>query len=411
MNFRFYLLIILFLLPLVIFSINANAANTPIEHIVFIIKENHTFDNYFGLFPGANGATTGNVKINKIVQTIPLGPFEDKPADYNHSWVSAKRAFDNGAMDRFNQGSCNTAPYTCYQVAQQTDIPNYWTYATNYLLNDNAFSEMEGPSFPNHMFTVAAAAGVDIDHSAVGNPSVSNKVWGCDSDPTSVVQLFNGSFQYPCFSNIPTLADLMTAAGVSWKYYAPQFGEAGYQWNALDAFDQIRNGPQWANDVPVQNFLTDLASNNLPAFSWLIPPGKYSEHPPRTTCNGENWTVQQINAIMNSPAWGSTAIILTWDDYGGFFDHVPPAAIDELGYGFRVPFIVISPYAYATDNPANPHISHAQLGFASVLKFAEQNFNLPSLNRRDANTGDLMSQFDFTHVHNQPTILSQRTCI
>jgi phospholipase C len=127
-------------------------------------------------------------------------------------------------------------------------------------------------------------------------------------------------------------------------------------------------------------------------------------------CVGENWTVQQMNAIMQSPAWPSTVIVLTWDDYGGYYDHVPPTSVDQLGYGFRVPLLVISPYALATDNPSNPHVGHVHLDFASVLKLAEEVFNLPSLNQRDLAAGDLLPQLDFSQVHNAPLILSQRTC-
>jgi phospholipase C len=389
-------------------------ATSSIQHIVFIVKENHTFDNYFGLFPGVNGTTTGKVKVNGVVQTIPLGPFQDKPPyDYLHGWGQAHTAYDKGAMDRFNQGNCSSPPYPCYQEAQQSDLPNYWMYAQNYLLNDNTFSDLEGPSFPNHMYTVAAASGPDTDHSAVGIPNASG-YWGCDSPTGTIVTLFNGTKQYPCFSNTTTLADEMTQAHIPWKYYAPQPGEAGYIWNALDAFDQDRNGPAWANDVSWHNFATDAANNNLPAFSWLIPPAGLSDHPGssgnNSMCKGENWTVQQINAVMNSPAWSSTVIILTWDDYGGYYDHVAPPTVDSLGYGFRVPLLVISPYAFATDNPDHYHIGHTQLGFASVIKLAEQVFNLPSLGKRDATAGDLMTELDFSKVHNAPLVLQQRTC-
>lgn len=398
------------------FPIKKASAATPIQHIVYLVKENHTFDNYFGAFPGVNGATTGKVKVNGVVQTIPLGPFQDNPPyDYPHGWGNAQKSYDNGAMDIFNQGNCSTAPYPCYQVAQQSDLPNYWAYAQTYLLNDNAFSNLRGPSFPNHMYTVAGASGPDSSHSAITNPSsTANGYWGCDAPTGTTVQLANGTTQYPCFTGVTTLADEMTQAGISWKYYAPQPGQGAYVWNSLDAFEQDRNGPAWTNDVPPGQFLTDIANNTLPQFSWLIAPGGLSEHPGaaggNSMCKGENWTVQQINAIMNSPYWQNTAIILTWDDYGGYYDHVAPTNVDSLGLGFRVPFLVISPYAYATDNASNPHVGHTRLGFGSVLKFAEQVFSLPTLGKADTTDGDLMTEFDFSQVHNNSLILQQRTC-
>lgn len=387
------------------------ASATSIQHIVFIVKENHTFDNYFGLFPGANGTTTGKVKVAGKVSTIPLGPFQDKPPDYPHGWGNAQTAYDNGKMDRFNQGACNTAPYPCYQEAQQTDLPNYWALAQQFLLDDNAFSSLNGPSFPNHMYTVSGASGPDQDDSAIANPVNAQSKWGCDAPAGATVKLYNGTSIYPCF-NYQTLADEMTTAGISWKYYSPQVGELGYQWNTLKAFSQDRFS---TNDVPWQQFQTDARNNTLPAFSWLIPPGPYSEHPGTngkvySMCQGENWTVQQINAIEQSPAWANTVIILTWDDFGGYYDHVSPQLVDALGYGFRVPLLVISPYAHATDNPGNVHISHAQLEFSSVLRLAEDVFNLPSLGKRDVSAGDLFKTLNFSQVWNQPLILSQRTC-
>jgi phospholipase C len=391
---------------------NSAHAVSPIQHIVFIMKENRAFDVYFGRFPGVNGSTTGRVKVNGVVHTIPLGPFQDTtPGDYSHGWVSAHTAYDKGAMDRFNTGNCLSPPYPCYQAAQKSDIPNYWSLAQNYLLNDNSFSELEGPSFPNHMYSIAGASGPDLAHSAIDNPNSKSNVWGCDSAPSVTVSLFNGTRQYPCFI-VPTLADEMSTAGVSWKYYAPQMGQNGYNHNALDAFGQDRNGSAWANDVPTSQFITDAANNALPAFSWLIPPGLLNDHPSggRSVCQGENWTVGVINAVMQSPEWASTAIVLTWDDYGGFYDHVAPLAVDSLGFGFRTPLLVISPYAYAKDNLSNPHVSHIHIDPASVLKFAEAVFNLPSLGRRDTTAGNLMSEFDFSQIHNPANILQQRTC-
>jgi phospholipase C len=225
------------------------------------------------------------------------------------------------------------------------------------------------------------------------------------------VNLYNGTSIYPCF-HYQTLADEMNAAGVSWKYYAPQVGEDGYIWNTLNAFQQDRSSP---NDVPWQNFVTDANNNTLPAVSWLIPPTQYSEHPQsnkhlQSMCGGENWTVKQINAVEQSSAWKNTAIILAWDDFGGFYDHVPPKQVDALGYGFRVPLLVISPYAHAGDHPGNPHVSHDSFEFSSVLRLAEEIFNLPSLGKRDASSGDLMQALDFSRAWNYPLILQTRNC-
>ena len=409
----FIMIVTAIAIPLVGPRTRALHAQGPVQHIIYVLKENHTFDSYFGNFPGVNGATTGLVKVKGVDQTIPLNPGQDVPALFCHEPSCARIDYDGGAMDAFNLGApkiCGSPPYACYQYGGQPLIPNYWTWAQDYLLNDNAWSSLMGPSFPNHMYTVAGGSGPDIPHSAIANPSGGwpSVGWGCDVSGQTV-QLENGTLGSSCFS-FATLADEMQQAGVSWKYYAPQKGQGGYVWNILNAFSQDRNDPTvWAHDVSTPHFFTDLSKNALPAFSWVTAPIAKSEHNGDSVCQGENWTVQLIDAVMKSPAWSSTVIVLTWDDFGGFYDHVPPQNIDALGYGFRVPWMVISPFAYANDNPSNPHVSHAQVEFASVLRFAEQIFNLPSLGKRDTTAGDLSAMLNFNGT--LPAVpLAQRTC-
>jgi phospholipase C len=393
-------------------------ATTPIQHIVFIVKENRTFDSYFGAFPGVNGTTTGKVRVNGSDHTIPLNSLPDSSPNYCHEWGCAHVAYNNGLMDNFNKGpGCTTAPYLCYAEANASLIPNYWALAGHFVLNDNTYSSLEGASYANHLYTVAGGSGPDQPHSAIDNPQLANGApgntsWGCDAPKGETTKLLDGQKVAPCFT-YTTLADELEAAGVPWKFYAPQSTEPGYVWNTLDGFSPIRNTNLWTQRVvPWQNITTDAQNNTLPAFSWVTAPKQYSDHPPASSCTSENWTVNIINAIEQSPAWSSTAIFLTWDDWGGFYDHVVPPVIDGLGYGFRVPFMVISPYAYAKTNAqSNAHVDHTMLEFSSVLRFAEQNFNLPSLQRRDATAGDLMKDFDFSQVHEQPLILQQRTCL
>lgn len=385
-----------------------------IKHIVFMVKENRTFDNYFGTFPGADGATSCTVSTG---QTIPLGHTPDQVRDMGHFWGDATTAMDcNGQipqtclMDKFDLvqwGNINGDYMSCSQY-QQADLPNYWTYAQNFVLGDHMFSSVQGPTFPNHLYTVAAqSAGVISDNY---NPIVADPNYGCDAKPGSTVEILSTtgqiSYVYPCFT-IQTLADLLHGAGVSWLYYAPGEGQSGYLWNTLDAISQIRNGPLWkTNDVNFTQFATNAQAGKLPSFSWLVQPSNVSEHPSASVCAGENWTVQQLNAIMQGPDWSSTAIFLTWDDFGGFFDHESPPYDDIYGLGPRVPFMIISPYA----KPG--YISHTQYEFASIIKFVEERFNLPSLGQRDANPGlnDTTDSFDFTQTPLPPLVLSPRTC-
>ena len=392
-----------------------SSSSIPIQHIVFLIKENHSFDNYFARFPGAHGTTTGLVKTPSGNQTIPLAPLVDKAVNYCHSRSCFFHDLDNGAVDSFNTGACQSAPYTCYQAATQDQIPNYWDLASKYVLSDETYSSIGSGSFPNHQYTIAAGAGDTLDTTAINNPfsTISRKtgIWGCEGPTaTTRVQLYNGTTVYPCF-DYSTLGDTFDAAGVSWKYYEPVPGEGGHIWSAFNAINHIRNGSDWSQKVvPWQNFVTDAQAGNLPAFSWLVAPSKYSDHPVASTCIGENWAVQQINAVMQGPDWASTAIFMTWDDWGGFYDHETPPPVDQIGYGFRVPMIIISPYAHATSNPDNPHIVHTTYEFSSVLSFAEAIYNLPNLGRRDATTNNMMDAFDFSQVWNNTDILSTRTC-
>jgi phospholipase C len=280
---------------------------------VFIIKENRTFDNYFGTFPGADGATKGTLSNGQV---IALGHTPDRtPRDICHSWDCAIKAMDGGKMDGFNQiagsGACNkNGDYLCYTQLQEQDIPNYFAYARNFVLADRMFSSLQGPSFPNHLYTVAGESG-----GAISNPSNPTD-WGCDADDTTVVPVMNSggqvSNQFPCF-DFETLADSLQKAGVTWKYYAPGQGQPGYIWSALDAIKHIRDSSLWPDHVVSDTqFVKDAQSGQLPSVSWLVTTADQSEHPPASTCAGENWTVTQLNAVMQGPDWGSTAVFLTW---------------------------------------------------------------------------------------------------
>ena len=381
---------------------HAATAAVPIQHVIFIIKENRAFDNYFGTFPGANGATSGKISTGR---TVNLAHEPDSlPGDIGHSWEDASLASDGGAMDKFDLLTGAIVNGFDYSMSQlyENDIPNYWAYAQDFTLCDNMFSSLHGPSFPNHLYTVAATSG-----GVISNPAMS-LAWGCDASSQETVQVLTSSgrivTRFPCF-DFQTLADLSEKAGISWRYYAPSQNESGYIWSALDAIRHIRRSSLWTtNVVNYTQFATDAANGNLPQISWLVPDGPESDHPPSSVCQGENWTVQQINAVMNGPDWNSTVIFLTWDDFGGFYDHVPPPGIDQFGLGPRVPMIVISPYA------KHGYVSQVQYEFASVLKQIEEWFELPNLGTRDAIANDFSDAFDFTQTPATPVVLPSRVC-
>ena len=382
---------------------------TAIQHIVFIIKENRSFDNYFGTFPGANGATTGVTSYGAVVPLLET-PDYAFPFDPEHGWASGNEAIDGGKMDRFDllaDANINGQGYMGYTQATQSQIPNYFAYAQNFVLADNAFSSIQSDSFTNHLYTVAAQDNGALFITGPTSTTQSGS-FGCDAPAgtagLTADEVGNISKVFPCY-DIQTLADSLQSAGISWKFYAPPQGQRGYSFSTLDGINHIRNGPLWTtNVVNDANFITD-AAKGLPAVTWLVTGGAASEHPRNgALCAGENWTVQQINAIMNGPDWDSTAIFLTWDDFGGIYDHVAPPVVDNWGLGPRVPWIIISPYA------KSGYISHTQYEFSSVLKFIEERFGLSPLTERDASANDTTDSFDFTQSPRSPFVLQTRTC-
>ncbi len=434
-----------------------HTASLPIKHIVFLVKENRSYDTYFGKFDGGNGATTGRIHTG---QTVPLQPLIDRSnPDINHSWQSALTAYDDGGMDQFDLITPGGTVITDagiplgYQVASESDIPNYWLLAKTFGMSDNFFSSLHGPSFPNHLYTIAAQSGGVGDNPSGANtanppapqvgpctgtgpqgcpepgeaglePSdvpplpLKRGVWGCDADPTTRVAVYDqeGMVEeiYPCL-DFPTMGDLLTAAGVSWKMYAPAqdagVDDAGFQkssgyiWTVYDAIRHMRDTPDWpAHVVVTEQFFTDASNGTLPSVSWISTPSPVSEHTPASVCEGENWTVQLLQALASGPSWADSVMFITWDDFGGFYDHVAPTQIDTWGLGFRVPFLVVSPFA----KPA--YIDHAQAEFSSVLKFIETDFNVPNLTDRDMNTSDLTQFFDFNQSPIALPAMSQRTC-
>ena len=385
---------------------------SAIQHFVFIIKENHSFDNYFGQFPGAYGATTGTISDGR---TIPLNRLPDiTPYNTEHTQMGAVIGMNHAKMDGFDLivGGNRDGDFLAYRQLTASDIPNYWTYAQHFVLADQMFSSIFSSSFPNHLYTVAATSGGVID--SPFDPLLPSDIhgtptWGCDSGFSVATRAVDPdgriSAVYPCF-DFPTLGDSLNSADppISWKYYAPPPGNSGYTMSVLDAISHIRNTELWAEHVvPDTQFASDALQGNLPAVSWIVT-GPGSEHPPHSTCVGENWTVQTLNAIMQGPDWDSTAVFIVWDDFGGFYDHYPPPVVDGFGLGPRVPLLIISPYAIPG------YISHTQYEFSSVLKTIEERFNLPPLSDRDRNANDMLDSFDFNQAPNPPLILQPRSC-
>jgi len=381
------------------------APRYPIKHVVIIVRENHSFDNLFGRFPGADGTTHTELASGR---TVPLLRTPDHTVlDISHDGDAASFAVDQGRMDRFAElpGAVQNGRDLANSQYQQTDIPNYWKYASTYTLDDHFFATIMGPSYPNHLVLIAASS-----HDTVDNPrGQTNHAWGCDGGRYSVVTTIDPltgkhGLIKPCF-DIPTLVDVMQRHHLSWKYYAPSAYNSGYIWSALDSIRHIRYSQVWTTRVPRDTqFIPDVRAGRLPAVSWLVSNEEVSEHPPYSMCVGEGWTVAHINAIMRSPLWRSTLIVLTWDDFGGFFDHVAPPVKDFISLGPRVPTILISPYA----RPG--FIDHQDLDFNSILKFIETDFHLPPVANRDRQASSLLSSLDFKQQPLKPLPLRPHTC-
>ncbi|HZU14276.1 MAG TPA: alkaline phosphatase family protein [Chloroflexota bacterium] len=390
-----------------------------IRHIVFIIKEDRTFDSMFGTFPGANGATTYRTPDGAV------HPLNHQPDRFLQSltkdYASSLVAFDDGKMDGFSQirgvWQTNAATGQWMDMSDSqlhaADIPQYWAYAKHFTLADNFFSSVVSNSFPNHLYLVAAqAANTDNIPTVLFSSRTHADRWGCDAPRTALVEqrLPSGRFQYtyPCF-NFATLSDTLDKHHISWAYYAPPLDHAGYKWSALDAIRHIRYGPDWSrNVIDDAQFVGDAETGRLPTVSWLVPTDTTSEHPDLgSMCVGENWTVRQINAIMgNREEWAHTVIVLTWDDWGGFYDHVrPPRGPNPYTmYGLRVPAIVISPFA------RRGFIDHRFSSFPSLLRLAETILHLPPLNALDRTSGNLMNALNLHQTARPPLILPQTPC-
>ncbi len=313
----------------------AQAQVTPIQHVVLIFKENRSFDHLFGTMPGVNGATQGKLSSG---QTIALSHAPDRSGNYAHYWGSVLKAIDGGKMDGFDTTSgCGQPMYLCYSQYNEKRDLLLFAYARNYLIADNFFSSMTGPSFPNHQYTIASQANGGISNPFRQREEFSLN-WGCDSPTGTFVVSYDPSTKRssrisPC-QDYKTLADLLDAANISWKYYAPAEGTPGYQWSAFDAIDHIRNGAEWQrNVVSYTQFVSDAsdpANCKLPAVSWLVP-DTHDSSIPAPMSRRQNWTTAQINAVMQGACWSSTAIFLTWDDNGGYYDHVAPPRVDGFG--------------------------------------------------------------------------------
>jgi phospholipase C len=409
-------------------SARSAASSTPIQHVVIIVQENRSLDNLFATFPGADGATSGyylkkvGSGYQKTAVTLKKVPLNGG-LDINHASQAYNDACDGENtypktscdMDGFNLEGINgnnPAGTYPYQYIDPKDIKPYWNLAKRFALGDHLFQTQGSGSFTAHQDLIAGGSTIDDTNCGSSEPSCAlidytqpKKFvnWGCGAPVGTTTTLLTqqgdylpGAGPFPCLTYpTPTMRDLMDAASVTWKYYTPPYksNTTGALWNAFAAISAVYNGPEWTTNVsiPECNVFADIAGGALPQVSWVIPEQQNSDHPTgkKSIDNGPQWVGAVVNAIGKSVYWKSTAVIILWDDWGGFYDHEPPPFFDNMGgLGFRVPLIVVSPYV-----PKN-EISHTQYEFGSILKFVEETFDLGSMGTTDVRATSIANMFN-----------------
>jgi phospholipase C len=371
-----------------------------IQHIIIIFQENRTPDNLFHGLPGADTANSGTNSLGQTVQLIPVDI--TAPYDLDHSHKGFTTEYNGGAMNGWDLVGVNCPSHTCnpqtaFGYVPQAEVQPYFTMAERFTFADRMFQTNQGPSFPAHQFIISGTSTDSVGSTLLAseNPNYfANNKLDCDGSTQSLVKMIDPSGSEttslrPCFDH-PTLFDSLDAKGITWRYYDAFNGGL---WSAPDAIAHIRNGADWNNvSLPSSNILTDISSGQLRQVSWVIPTAAASDHALSTDGTGPAWVASIVNAIGQSQYWQNTAIFVTWDDWGGWFDHVQPQMFNSYELSFRVPLIVVSPYA----KPG--YVSHVQHEYGSILKYVEETYGLPSLGYTDARADDLSDCFNYSQT-------------
>ena len=408
---------------------NVAPAARKINHVVIIFQENRTPDNLFHdpvlIKRGADLASSGQTSTGQTVQLTPISLVTKYDLDHSHN--AFLRAWNNGGMNGADRIPCfpsrNCPAFPQYRYVNPSEVQPYLTMAETYTFGDRMFQTNQGPSFPAHQYILSGTSAISeksttyIAENPFGNARPDGKYWaGCLAPPASKVWAIDTSNPDPhtpetltsqlCYEH-PTLTDLLNTANISWTYYA---AGASTIWTAPNAIQHICvpagppdatvcTGSDWTNHVELRRhrILNDIAKSKLANVTWVIPDGQESDHAFGNKGRGPSWVAAVVNAIGQSPYWADTAIIVTWDDWGGWYDHVaPPAIRDSNEYGLRVPLIVISPYAKPQ------YISHVNHDFGSILKFTETVFGLPGIDPAvgyaDSRSDDLSDCFNFNQT-------------
>jgi phospholipase C len=424
-----------------------------IRHVVVVMQENRSFDTYFGTYPGADGirfAHGKSVACLRVARGRPCHHLYADHADVNgggpHGFSAFGRDLDHGRMDGFLRQGVRAHDHCLdpdnplcsngtgldslgYHVA--SDIPNYWSYARHYVLQDHMFEPIRSWSLPEHLWQVSEWSALCSSRSP---SSCVNRPERVGHDPAN--GWVGTSGRQPPKDPVYAWTDLtylMHRRHVSWGYYVKPGAEPDCRrdeaytckvpsqgpttpgiWNPLPDFVTVQQDHQLKNIAATSTFLSKARSGHLPAVSWVIPSGKVSEHPPGRVSAGQSYVTRLVDTVMRGPDWRSTAIFLAWDDWGGFYDHVRPPSVDANGYGFRVPGLVISPYA------RRGYVDHQSLSFDAYVKFIEDDFlggerldprtdgrpdPRPDVREDNPRLGDVARDFDFSQRPRAPHLL------
>ncbi len=397
-------------------AVPASAAKWPIRHVVIIYQENHSFDNVLGKLcvhdRRCDGATTGRLKGGAVI-TLPKA--KDIIPEVTHSPEAQDAAIDHGRMDGFSTfNDCTRAThYQCYQQYWPRQIPNLAALARRYVISDRTYELDRTPSWGSHMDLVATTmdgfTGINPQHHP-GAP-LGPDGWGCDSfteafwksSPRAAPQLVpsciprrdgSGPFRRSPVSWVPTIMDRLDAAGVSWRLYTPTPKEGFYGFAICPTFADCIYSRQRRNMRPTDQVIDDARAGRLPGFSIVTPTSQDSQHNSYSMLRGDNWLGRVVSAIQHGRNWGSTAIFITYDDCGCFYDHSRPP---RPGLGIREPMVIVSPYA------RKGHTDSHVASFASLLAFTEHVFHLRPLTSRDAKAYDYRYSFRFHRRRRAPT--------
>lgn len=397
---------------------STTSSGSPIKHIVLIVQENRSFNGFFATFTGTDGTTTGQAEANPAcsppIQAGPVALTEQPLAlsqDLNHSWKTGYSiAYDGGKMDGFDLIKFGgDGAYECtypYMYTNPNDIKPYWALASQYTLAEHMFTTNGSDSFTAHQDLIRGGTIVDPKRAMIDDPTCGNCYWGCNAPGGTITHLItpankwvqNGPF--PCTNKFKspykTLADLLDAKKITWKYYLPVSSQInGKLFSAFDVIYAVRYGSDWNNmSSPETNILNDVKNGNLPQMSWVIPEGVNSDHPGtlsngKPTDLGPQWVATVVNAIGESSYWSSTAIVIVWDDWGGIYDNKAGVLKHYGGPGERIPALIVSPYAKAGN------ISKTTYQFGSILKYIENNWKLGSLKTTDSTSASIIDCFNY----------------